>query len=216
MRKLAVLGVLLLGSAAWFVLPVAGRLRPEDLAAGLEPWRDSVWAAPAVLGLYVLAGLVMAPSTVLMLATALVFDPLRGFLYTMAGMLASAAAVFALGRRLGEEAAERLTRGRLAAVRDRLRRHGIVAVAVVRNLPVAPFPVVSLASGALGLRARDFLLGTALGLAPGVAGLQLLAERLGAALRQPDAFTLTALAAVALALVGLGALVQRRLDRAPK
>jgi uncharacterized membrane protein YdjX (TVP38/TMEM64 family) len=35
-------------------------------------------------------------------------------------------------------------------------------------VPLAPFALVNLAAGSLGVRFRDFMLGTAIGLAPGI------------------------------------------------
>ena len=213
MRGLFVFWLLVLVALAWLLVPRATALTPQELASWIAPWRDSGWSFPLVLGLFVAAGLLMAPVLVLMLATALIFDPLRSFAYTIAGSVLSAVVVFSIGRRLGGEAAQKLLGDRFPALRGRLERHGIVTVAIVRNLPLAPFPVMNLAAGAMGVRLRDFTLGTAIGLAPGVAGIQLLADRLGAAVRHPDVATLASLAAVGAALLGLGAILQRALDR---
>jgi uncharacterized membrane protein YdjX (TVP38/TMEM64 family) len=44
----------------------------------------------------------------------------------------------------------------------------MVAVAMIRMVPIAPFSLVNLLAGASQLRLRDFLIGTILGMAPGI------------------------------------------------
>lgn len=75
------------------------------------------------------------------------------------------------------------------------------AVTVLRMLPVAPFLVVNLVAGASQLRLRDFLLGTALGMTPGIVAVAVFSDRLAAALEDPSP---SAFATLALVLAGLG------------
>jgi uncharacterized membrane protein YdjX (TVP38/TMEM64 family) len=58
---------------------------------------------------------------------------------------------------------------------------------VIRNVPIAPFTVVNLLAGASSLRFRDYLLGTALGMAPGIAAVTLMGDRLRGVLEDPTA-----------------------------
>ena len=45
---------------------------------------------------------------------------------------------------------------------------GVVAVAMIRMVPIAPFSLVNVLAGASRLRLSDFLIGTVLGMAPGI------------------------------------------------
>lgn len=56
--------------------------------------------------------------------------------------------------------------GRLAQLEDGLRRNAFSYILMLRLTPVAPLFIVNLASGLLDVRARDFVLATALGLVP--------------------------------------------------
>ena len=49
-----------------------------------------------------------------------------------------------------------------------VRKRGLLAVVTFRLLPVAPFTLVNLAAGASGIRFADFLVGTVIGLLPGL------------------------------------------------
>ena len=58
---------------------------------------------------------------------------------------------------------------RAARVQGRIIGKGVVAVAMIRMVPIAPFSIVNVVAGASKLSLRDFLLGTVLGMAPGIA-----------------------------------------------
>lgn len=93
---------------------------------------------------------------------------------------------------------------------------GIVAVIMLRCVPVAPFTLVNLVAGATHLRVRDFLLGTALGMSPGILALTVFSDRLAAALHDPSPGTLAVLLA-AVVLFALGAFaIYRWLVRHPR
>ena len=85
-------------------------------------------------------------------------------------------------------------------------------MALLRLMPVAPFSVVNLVAGASAIRFRDFILGSAIGMLPGVALMTLFGDRLGAWLRRPDLGNLAILVAVTVAVVAL-AIVLRRWSR---
>ncbi len=51
---------------------------------------------------------------------------------------------------------------------EALSDHGIVTIAAIRMIPLAPFTFVNLVAGAIGVPFRDYMLGTALGLTPGM------------------------------------------------
>jgi uncharacterized membrane protein YdjX (TVP38/TMEM64 family) len=77
-------------------------------------------------------------------------------------------------------------------------------VLAVRMIPVAPFTVVNLVAGASHIHLRDFVLGTLLGMSPGILAVTLFADRIAAVLRDPSPATLALLAA-ATAAIALGA-----------
>jgi uncharacterized membrane protein YdjX (TVP38/TMEM64 family) len=82
-------------------------------------------------------------------------------------------------------------------------------VITVRIVPIAPFVIINLVAGASHIRFRDYLLGTALGMAPGIAGITLFADGLVAAVRDPSPTTLAVLAVIALAIAVGGFLLSR-------
>lgn len=212
-RRIIVLAGILLAvgglAAAWRWTPLSELLNIQSLAQSAQ-WLKSAPGTPLwVLVIYLLASLVAAPITVLVVATILVFGPALGFAYALAGALLAAAFDFWLGHALGRPAIRRLAGPRLNAISRRLGENGLLAVLAVRVIPVAPFTVVNLVAGASRIRFHDFLLGTLLGLMPGLLALTVFSGRILSVVQDPSLISLTLLAA-ALAAIGAGAYALRR------
>jgi uncharacterized membrane protein YdjX (TVP38/TMEM64 family) len=205
------LGLMLLG-AAWSWTPLREWLRPQQIAVWAEPYLHSRLLPLYVLAAYVVAGVAIAPVMALIVATGLLYDLLPASVLSLCGCLLSAALLYGLGRVLGRDPVRRLAGSRLDRLAQHLTRRGVLSMAVIRVLPIAPYSVVNLVAGALRFRFRDFLLGSALGLTPGIVAASLLAERVGVALRQPGPWSLALLAGLALALLGGGLWLRRRLS----
>ena len=117
---------------------------------------------------FVLGGLVVFPVVVLIAATAAALGPWIGAFSATAGVLASSLLLFMIGRFLGHKRLQSLLGARALRVQRRIVGKGVVAVAMIRMVPVAPFSVVNVLAGASQLRLTDFLIGTVIGMAPGI------------------------------------------------
>jgi len=220
--RLIGLGVLICTIA---ILAVAWRWTPLrdwlDLNAliGYADRLDELPATPVlVLAAYVVAGLMVVPVTVLIAATAVVFGPALGAVYALAGSLLSGLTTYLIGRTLGRETVRRLAGERLNAISRKLAERGLLAVVLVRIMPVAPYSIVNIVAGASHIGLRDFLLGTAIGLLPGILGIVLFVDRIVASVQNPSFVTFALLAIIAGLLGGSAVMLQRRLarrDRAP-
>ena len=61
----------------------------------------------------------------------------------------------------------RLAGPKLDRMIDVLKKHGLVAMTLLRLVPIAPFAVESIVAGAIGMKLWHVVLGTAIGLLPG-------------------------------------------------
>jgi uncharacterized membrane protein YdjX (TVP38/TMEM64 family) len=116
----------------------------------------------------------------------MVFTPLPAFGYALAGSLLSATLTYAIGRKAGAQPLRNLLGTRVNRVSRALARRGVLSVAAVRMLPIAPFSFVNLAAGATQVRFADYLAGTLLGMAPGILVITLLGNQLGRVLSDPE------------------------------
>jgi uncharacterized membrane protein YdjX (TVP38/TMEM64 family) len=119
------------------------------------------------------------PGTVLSFAGAVLFGAYEGTLYTWIGATVGATLAYLMARVLGQDFVERLFGGRFAAFERRIRKHGFIGLLVVRLLPLFPFNAVNFGSGLTGIRLRDYVLATAIGIVPGTFVYQFLFAKFG-------------------------------------
>ncbi len=205
-RRLVSIMLLLLAmaglAAAWRWTALGDWLDVQRLVEPVELFKQWPLAPIWILTLYLIAALVAIPITVLIVATAVVFGPFLGFAYALTGSLLGAALTFWIGHVLGRAPVRRLAGRRLNKLSRRLSERGPLSVLVVRLFPVAPFTIVNLVAGASHIRCRDFLIGTALGMTPGIGAVAIFSDQLVAVLREPTLATMSILAALALAITG--------------
>ena len=212
--RLAVVAVALLCLAAlWRWGPLSAVADAAALAAWSERLRGEWMTSLALLAAYVVGGAVMFPILILIIATGLVLGPLVGLLVAATGSLLSALAGYGLGVILGRGTLARLSGGRLDRVSRHLARRGLLSVTLIRLLPLAPFTLVNMAAGASHIGFRDFVLGTMLGMAPGIVAITLFSGQLGEVMRAPSALNLGLLAALLLAILSVGIWSWRRFVR---
>jgi phosphatidylserine/phosphatidylglycerophosphate/cardiolipin synthase-like enzyme/uncharacterized membrane protein YdjX (TVP38/TMEM64 family) len=210
-------GALLAGfivlALAWRFTPLSDYANPDSLLRWAESVRQLPFAPVLAVAAFVLGGLVMFPVMLLIVLTASIFEPVPAFMISLAGSLLSALLVYVIGSALGRESVRKVAGSRIHSISRQLGRHGLPSVLVVRVLPVAPYSVVNLIAGASHIKVGVFLLGTVLGMAPGILGMTLFGGQLMNALRSPGPVTLAILVLIVLLVVGLGALLRRRLMR---
>lgn len=151
--------------AAALALQFSGWDGPEQLRTTVEeagPWGPLLY----VVG-YALLVLVPSPASVLTILGGALFGLVQGVLLAWVGAVLGALGGFAVGRRLGRPAVDRLLGGRLAQADRVLAHHGLPAVLAVRLVPLFPFTPLNYAAGLVGVPFRHYLLGSVLGILPG-------------------------------------------------
>lgn len=177
-----------------------------DLARGLEALP---FTPLAVVASYVVAGMVMVPVTLLIAVTGIVFGPVTGAAYAIVGTLLSAAVSYGLGSWLGRDTVRRMLGARINRLSRRIAKRGILAMVVVRLLPIAPFTVVNVVAGASHLGFRDFMIGTLLGMSPGIVITVTFVHNLAEAVRNPSVGSVTILAGIVALVIGFAIGLQR-------
>jgi phospholipase D1/2 len=164
---IAVFLAVLLGLAAiWRLTPLHGLLDVGRLAALGRRLRDHPAGPALVLAVYLVGALVFFPMTFIMAATALVFDPVRGFCYGLVGALAGAALTYGEGHLVKRYRPGWLAGPTALRWRARLERRGVLTMAVVRLVPVGNFSLPNIVAGALPIPFGPYMLGNLLGLVP--------------------------------------------------
>ena len=163
----------------------------------------SQFAPLLAIAAFVVGGLLVFPVLVLIAATSAALGPWMGFASAGVGVLLSALLLFAIGRVLGQARLQRLLGRRAGRVQSRIIGKGVVAVAMIRMVPIAPFSIVNVVAGASKLSLRDFLLCTVLGMAPGIAVMAALGAQIADLARNASWTNVVLLALAILAWIAL-------------
>src|SRR5919109_4233078 len=134
----AILIVLFGAAAAWRWTPLADQIDIRRVTAWALSLRNNPARPLIILIAYMVGSLTLIPITVLILVTALVFGPVLGSVYSLAGCFIGAAVTYALGYFLGRDFVRQITGPKWERVERKIGQTGIIAVATMRLLPVAP------------------------------------------------------------------------------
>jgi uncharacterized membrane protein YdjX (TVP38/TMEM64 family) len=177
--KLAVL-LAFVGGAIWF-----SRFTDTGRQITLQSIRTYLGSFPPLLvpvlymGIYILGTIVLLPGLVLSFVGSLLFGLFEATLYTWIAATLGATLAFLLAKLLGRDFVNQLLAGRLQALDERLTRHGFTGLLVLRLVPLFPFNGINFGSGLTGIRLRDYVLATAIGILPGTFVYQYLFATLG-------------------------------------
>lgn len=197
MKLLALVALLGLMAALWRFTPLYQFTDTETLLNMLRSIQGAPWAPLAIIGGFVIGGAVLFPVTVMIAVTAAALGPWLGLGSALAGTLISAGLLYAVGRVIGIAPVQRMLGPRLRRIQSKIVGNGVIAVVLIRMLPLAPFSVVNMAAGASGVRFRDFIIGTVIGMAPGLIAMSIFGAQIADLLRRPS------LGSVALLLLGI-------------
>lgn len=145
----------------------------RDNREALLAWRDAnYWALAGVfVSLYIVIVAFSLPgAAVASMTGGFLFGLLAGTLFNVFAATVGASAIFLAARwGLGETLTARLeaSDGTLKKLKDGLRGNEIPVLFLLRLVPVVPFFVANLLPALVGVRFRNFLFTTALGIIPG-------------------------------------------------
>jgi phospholipase D1/2 len=212
--KLAAIVALFAGlTIAWHYPPLSEIARPDSIGPMLQSLAAEPWAPILVIGIYLVGGLIAFPVLVLIAATAAAFGPVAGLMYATTGALASAVVTYAVGALLGRDTLRGVIGPRLRRVQRKIVNGGVLAIAAIRMVPLAPFTVVNLVAGASEVRLGAYVAGTLIGMAPGLIVMSALGHQFVRVLSEPKLIDLALLAAFILVWLAFAGGVQLLVTR---
>ncbi len=207
--KLAALPLALIALAvAWQFPPLSDIASLDELGPMLQMLAGEPWAPLLVIGVYIVGGLIAFPVLILIAATAAAFGPALGLAYAAAGSLASAVVTYAVGVALGRDTLRAVIGPRLKRVQRRIVHGGVLAIAAIRLVPIAPFTVVNLVAGASEIRIGAFVAGTILGMLPGWIAMSALGHQIMRIVSEPNPGDVALLAGVIAIWIGIAGGIQ--------
>jgi phospholipase D1/2 len=185
-KLLTAAAALLAVAAIWRFTPLYRFTNVETLLQALRALQGSPLAPFVIVAAFVLGGLVLFPVTVLIAVTAAALGPWLGFASAAVGVLASAALLYGIGHVVGIAPVQRMLGPKLKRFQKVIVGNGVIAVMLTRMVPLAPFSLVNMAAGASGVRFRDFMVGTVLGMAPGLIAMSVFGAQIADILGEPS------------------------------
>ena len=181
--RLALFAVMIAALAAlWRYTPLAEIASAERVIDWAKAF-GATWWAPIVVALsYTPACFVMFPRPLITLASVIAFGPWLGFLYSLIGIVFAAIVTFFAGKRMRRDTVRRLAGPKIERMVGVLRKHGLLAMCLLRLVPLAPFFVVGLVAGAVRLKLWHLAVGTAVGMLPGTLAATIFGDQLERAL----------------------------------
>jgi len=178
---LIALGFALL-AAAWRFTPLSEIVTAQKVIGWAHAFGSQWWAPLVVMAAYTPACFVMFPRPLITLAAVVAFSPWLGFAYALAGIVLSAIVTYYAGKRMRRDTVRRLAGPQLDRMVEVLKKHGLLALTLLRLVPLAPFAVEGIVAGAVGLKLRHLVVGTAIGMLPGTLTTTLFGSELESAL----------------------------------
>ena len=203
---------LLLGLVGWVVWAATqgdGVFEPRALLETLRERASHPLAPLIVIPLFVAGSILIAP------VTGMIFSPWTASLSAIAGVLAATLVNYEIGRHLGKAVEKHAPKKLIDRMRGLGRSADAWSLAGLRLIPVAPFSVINLLAGTSHVPLRSFLLGTFIGMGPGILLICFSVDRARAALSGEPLFEpwlLAVVVAAGIALVGLSVWQKRRGD----
>lgn len=165
-RKALVLIVLVVAAlVAVRLLPVADWL--EQVQEFIEDL--GVWGPVVFVGVYVLATVLFAPGLPLTLAAGALWGVWQGTAIVSVASTLGATSAFVVGRHLARDWVEQRIADskRFGAIDRAVKKGGMKVVLLVRLSPIVPFNLLNYALGLTGVRPRNYVLGSWIGMLPG-------------------------------------------------
>lgn len=184
--SLAFLVVMVISMCIVFDPALPAGMQADHLEENIRALQDSPYAALLTIGFFVVSGLFFVPVTLLIAGTAAVFGPLSGVLISLAGTIASASVTYFIGFLLGKRLFQNFTNTAFLRIRDRVKGAGVITLAALRMVPLAPFTLMNMILGALPVRFPVYLAGTFLGILPGTVAMAIIGDSLATIWRNPD------------------------------
>ncbi|MBF2026602.1 MAG: TVP38/TMEM64 family protein [Oscillatoriales cyanobacterium C42_A2020_001] len=164
-RQLFLLTLLCIAVTALGVYVIGG-IDPVQIQQHLQ--KLGVWAPVIYVVLYIVATLLLLPSTALNLAGGALFGLWVGTLWTSIAAVIAAVVTFWFTRTIGYDFVSKRFVGQWKAIDAEFRSGGLFYIFAIRLLPLIPYGLVNFAAGLTSIRFRDYFWGTTFGTFPGV------------------------------------------------
>jgi len=189
---LTLICIFISGIAIFFM----GGINPQFLEDSLT--KLGIFAPFLYIFLYILATILLLPSTPLNLSGGLIFGFWWGLLWTAIAAIIAAMVSFAYGRFLGRKWVKKRFGIHLQRLDKEIKKGGMGYIFAIRLLPLIPYGIVNFGASLTSVSGKEYLLGTIFGTIPGILPFVMMGAGISS-LEKGDMLTIT----LSLTLTGL-------------
>jgi phosphatidylserine/phosphatidylglycerophosphate/cardiolipin synthase-like enzyme/uncharacterized membrane protein YdjX (TVP38/TMEM64 family) len=167
-KFLGILSGLIIIALLWSLTPLGDWLNQETIENWFRAIENPVWSHILYVVIFTILAVVGIPVTVLIGGVGILFGPFSGSLLAMSASVASAVVSYFIGQITGKNFIRKFAGEKINSISKQLAKRGIWTIIVVRIVPLAPYAVINMLAGASHIRLRDYVLGTIIGMLPGI------------------------------------------------
>lgn len=161
------------------------RFDEEWVSDTFERIRGSRGGIAAVFIVFVMLAIAGMPLTPLVGASGALLPFYWAFPVSFVGAAVTATVHYMLGQMAPQRLRDRIGTPRVKHMMARVQKRGVLAVVILRKIPLGPYFVVSITCGMTGVPYAAFILGTMLSILPGMIMLSLFGRKIGSFLQDP-------------------------------
>ena len=195
--------------AMWHFTPIADSVNGEAAMRWAKEVGAQWWVPLVLLFAYTPACFVMFPRPLITLSAVITLGPWKGCVLALTGITLAAVVTYVVGMRMRRDSVRRLAGPKLDRMIEVLKKHGLLALTLLRLVPLAPFAVEGIVAGAVRMKLWHLALGTLIGMLPGTLAATVFGNQIEAALSGTGPINWWLVAGV-LALLGGGSWAVKR------
>lgn len=203
---LTLICIIISGIAMFFM----GGINPQLLENVLT--KLGIFAPILYIFLYILATILLLPSTPLNLSGGLIFGFWGGLIWTSIAAIMAAVVSFAYARYLGRNWVKKRFGIHLQKLDKEIKNGGMGYIFAIRLLPLIPYGIVNFGAGLTSIKERDYFFGTIFGTIPGILPFVMMGAGFSS-LGKGDMLTITFSLALIGLLIGGATWYKKRIDR---
>ena len=126
-----------------------------------------VWGPVAYIVFYLIRPLILFPAGVLSASAGVIWSLWKGFFILQIAANISSTAEFLIARYFARDAVEKMLKGKVADIDEKIEKNGFLTVLLIRLIPNVAWDIQNLGLGLTKVKFRDYFIATLVGIMPG-------------------------------------------------